>query len=124
MKASTIIIGGGTFQPIRNHLSLCAPAFGKTARFMNTLIKDSISIITKMGDPNSNLVTNEDVEKFINTILLDSEIKCIVLNVAFCDFKSLPINNIASGFHSERLSTSEGNIHIEITPTEKIIGKN
>lgn len=27
-----IILGGGTFMPIRNHLSLCAPAFGRTAQ--------------------------------------------------------------------------------------------
>jgi len=27
-----IIYGGGTFSPIRNHLSLCATAFGTTAR--------------------------------------------------------------------------------------------
>ena len=26
------ILGGGTFSPVRNHLSLCAPAFGTTAR--------------------------------------------------------------------------------------------
>lgn len=29
-----IILGGGTFSPIRNHLSLCAPAFGTTAKYL------------------------------------------------------------------------------------------
>jgi hypothetical protein len=37
----TVILGGGTFQPVRNHLSLAAPAFGETARKLQTLIPDS-----------------------------------------------------------------------------------
>ena len=37
MKRQTYILGGGTFQPIRNHLALCAPAFGTTAKTMKEL---------------------------------------------------------------------------------------
>ena len=32
------VIGGGTFQPIRNHLALAAPAFGTTATKINVLL--------------------------------------------------------------------------------------
>ncbi len=119
----TIIIGGGTFQPIRNHLSLSAPAFGKTARFINSIYEHSELYLTKMADSNSNLVTNEDVEKFIDELLLDNNVGTIVLNVAFCDYKSLPIDGIEPGLHAERLKTVEGNIDITLTPTSKIISK-
>ncbi|MHA1290366.1 MAG: hypothetical protein ACTSPB_23545, partial [Candidatus Thorarchaeota archaeon] len=60
-----VIIGGGTFSPIRNHLSLCAPAFGKTARQLGDMFNDKLIgtpedkeykvevHLTKMADPTS-----------------------------------------------------------------------
>lgn len=123
MKRQTYILGGGTFQPIRNHLALCAPAFGTTARKIKELMPEAGFILTKMAAPESNLVTNEDVEGFIDSLLISDNIGTIILNVAFCDYKALPIDGIESGIHAERLKTSEGNITIELTPTEKIIAK-
>lgn len=38
-----IILGGGTFSPIRNHLSLCAPAFGTTAKYLYENINKKIN---------------------------------------------------------------------------------
>ena len=57
----TIILGGGTFQPIRNHLSLSAPAFGTTARILHVLIPNSELVLTKMADYTSTLMSNEDL---------------------------------------------------------------
>jgi hypothetical protein len=119
----TIILGGGTFEPIRNHLSLCAPAFGNTAKILHGLIPDSELVLTKMADPNSDLVTNKDVENYIDTLLLNKNIGTIVLNVAFCDFETLPINGVENGFHSDRLKTENGDINVTLTPTGKVIAK-
>lgn len=123
MKRQTYILGGGTFQPIRNHLALCAPAFGTTAKTMKELMPEATLILTKMADSNVNLVTNEDVERFIDTLIASDYTGTIILNVAFCDYKALPIEGVESGIHAERLKTSEGNITVELTPTEKIIAK-
>lgn len=119
----TIILGGGTFEPIRNHLSLSAPAFGTTAVKLNELLEDSELVLTKMADRNSKLVTNSDVEKYIDKLIEDQNVGTIVLNVAFCDFKSTPIDGIECGLHADRLKTMDGNLTIELTPTDKIISK-
>ena len=36
------ILGGGTFNYVRNHLALAAPAFGETARKLKTLFNKEI----------------------------------------------------------------------------------
>jgi phosphopantothenoylcysteine synthetase/decarboxylase len=118
-----VILGGGTFEPIRNHLALSAPAFGNTAIQIHKLIPGSELVLTKMADRDSNLKSNSDVEKYIDELLLDTNVGTIVLNVAFCDFKSLPIDGIENGFHSDRLKTAEGNLTLELTPTDKVIAK-
>lgn len=122
MGKRIIVLGGGTYQPIRNHLSLCATAFGNTAKTMSEKLNGEL-VLTKMADPTSKLVTNEDVSDYIDELLEDKNVGTIVLSVAFCDYKSLPIDNIQPGFHSQRLKTDNGNITIELEPTEKIIGK-
>jgi hypothetical protein len=119
----TIILGGGTFQPIRNHLSLSAPAFGTTARILQTLIPDSELVLTKMADYKSTLLSNEDVSDYLDKIIEDETIGTIILNIAFCDYKANPINNISSDFHGDRLRTEDGDVNITLTPTEKIIKK-
>lgn len=118
-----IVLGGGTFEPIRNHLSLCAPAFGTTATKISELLPNSELVLTKMCDVTSKLKSNDDVEKYIDELLLDNTVGTIVLNVAFCDFKSLPIDGIENGFHAERLKTNDGNLKLELTPTDKVIAK-
>lgn len=119
----TIIIGGGTFQPIRNHLSLSAPAFGSTTKLIHSLYENSELYLTKMADNTSSLITNEDVELLIDNLVQDENVGTIILNVAFCDYKCLPIDNIESNFHGERLRTENGDINLTLTPTNKIISK-
>lgn len=125
-----IILGGGTFEPIRNHLSLAAPAFGTTARYLTNLFSSNHEdngqvylVLTKMANNKSKLITNDDVAKYIDTLIEDKEVGTIILNVAFCDFKALPINDVPSDLHGDRLKTDNGNLTIELTPTEKIISK-
>jgi len=122
MSKRIIIIGGGTFQAIRNHLALAAPAFGITARQIHSHLDGSELHLTKMCNWTSPLVTNEDVENFIDELLLDKTVGTIILNAALCDYKALPIDD-NNGWHGKRLKTSDGNITIELTPTDKIIGK-
>ena len=123
MKRKTVILGGGTFQPIRNHLSICAPAFGTTARRLHEFIPDSELHLTKMADSSSKLITNEDVELLVDLILDDESIGTLIFNIAFCDFKAKDFDGIKNGFHADRLKTSEGDLNITLTPTEKIIAK-
>ena len=124
MKRRIVILGGGTFQPVRNHLALAAPAFGSTAKDLKRLhIQDAELFLTKMAHSKSKLVTNEDVERCIDELLEDKTVGTIILNVAFCDFKAKPIDGIENDFHGERLETSKGDLTLELTPTEKIIKK-
>ena len=121
------VIGGGTFQPIRNHLALAAPAFGTTATKISDYLEFKTNrsrlYLTKMAYPQSKLITNEDVEALIDDLLLDDRLGTIILNVAFCDYKAKPIDGIENDWHGERLQTADGDLTIELTPTEKIIKK-
>ena len=122
-----IIIGGGTFNHVRSHLSLAAPAFGATARELFNLSKvkfdkmDSLLYLTKMADPvNSTLVTNEDVAQFVDAINKDLDVKVVFFNVALCDYEG-QIGDVNSGKYSTRLKTYEGPQTMELAPASKII---
>jgi len=121
----TYIYGGGTFSFIRNHMALSAPAFGGTARRLYEMIddEDNVSLrLTKMADNNSELVTNEDVEKDILAILKLPTTKCIIMNASLCDYDG-KIGDIESGSHAERLESREGSQEITITPANKVISQ-
>lgn len=125
------IFGGGTFFHVRNHMSLCAPAFGKTARYINTFYDDAQLHLTKMADPNSILDTNEDVEYKLDRLIADPLCKVIYFNVALCDYEGSIIergefdSKIAtkSGKYEARLKTREGEQTMMLTPARKLIGK-
>jgi phosphopantothenoylcysteine synthetase/decarboxylase len=118
-----LVFGGGTFTHLRNHLAISAPAFGTTAKKLHNRLIGSELFLTKMADTNSVLMTNMDVELFIDDVLKDKNVKTIILNIAFCDYEALPIDNIENGSHADRLSTSNGNINIELKPTKKVVKK-
>jgi hypothetical protein len=128
MKKRVIVIGGGTFSHVRTHLALAAPAFGKTAKSLyekcNAKFKnmDVELILTKMADSSSNLVTNEDVSKLIDTLVNDNSVKVIFFNVALCDFNGYASDE-ASAKYATRLETSEGSKLLLLTPSDKIINK-
>lgn len=128
MNKKVLVLGGGTFSHIRNHLAISAPAFGETARHLFYLCKERFGnmdvemVLTKMADSNSNIITNEDVEKLVDGIVNDNTIKVVFFNIALCDFDG-QIGDIQSGKYAKRLETSLGNETINITPTSKVIKK-
>lgn len=87
-----VIIGGGTFNHISCHLALAAPAFGATARDMARHFShmdtgmECVLKLTKMADHTSDLITNDDVARFVAGLCSDPLVKIIVLNAAICDF--------------------------------------
>ena len=120
------IFGGGTIFHVRNHLALCAPAYGRTAQYINSFYDDAHLHLTKMVDRNSILETNADVEEKLDRLIADPYCRVIYFNVALCDYEGHVINNgiaTPSGKYATRLKTSEGTKPIEITPAAKLIGK-
>jgi hypothetical protein len=127
-----VILGGGTFAHVRNHLSLCAPAFGATARQLTTLFENELQargaeldvncVLTRMADPGSTLETNDDVAAYVDTLIADPGVRCIVFNVALADFKG-QVGDTPSGKHAERLKTAQGAVSMTLTPADKLIGR-
>jgi phosphopantothenoylcysteine synthetase/decarboxylase len=121
-----VILGGGTFNPIRNHLSIAAPAFGATTKQLHFMLAymqiPSERVLTKMADHESNLKSNDDVSGFIDELLDDENVGTIVMNVAMCDFKCNH-EGVKGDFHGERIKSREGNISLELEPADKVIAK-
>src|ERR1700677_597285 len=126
------IIGGGTVSHVRNHLALCAPAYGTTARQIMEIIDDGndygnnhgfkINLhLTKMAwHGKGNLETNEDVLLLVDKLIANPETKIIFFNPALVDYEGTirgsnklePFNTFIpltkSGKYEARLKTSEG----------------
>lgn len=126
------ILGGGTFNYVRAHMALAAPAFGQTARdIFDFLISQPPEpgidracqlLLTKMADPASTVVTNEDVSDLIDKLIADPATKMIIMNVALCDYEG-QIGDIESGKYAERLKTKEGDQTMRLTPSDKLLGR-
>lgn len=137
------ILGGGTFSPIASHMSLSAPAFGKTARYITSHLYNGlpnpleegrpfqraadiecevVMTLTKMADHWSPLMTNADVAAHIDTLIADPDTRCIVLNMALCDYDAV-VDGRPGDFHGDRLKTADGPRTLDITPAEKLIGR-
>lgn len=92
-KHKVVIFGGGTFNPIAAHLALAAPAFGETAKrlhrmFDNADILESQLVLTRMADPYSTIMTNEDMDRYVREVLVkDQSVKVVIMNAAICDFE-------------------------------------
>jgi hypothetical protein len=130
------IFGGGTFSHVRNHLAICAPAFGATAKVIGELCKerfgDKMDInlhLTKMADPTSSLVTNDDVLGKLLELREDFNTKIVFLNAAMCDFEgsiadttdTYSFKKTESGKYAERLKTKEGDQMMILTPAPKVL---
>lgn len=128
------ILGGGTFNYVRNHLALSAPAFGETARKLKKLFIKELKIqgleneyqvelvLTKMADHKSKIITNNDLDSYLTGLIESKDTKAIIFNVALADFEG-QIGETESGKYAERLKTSQGNVLMELTPSDKMIGK-
>ena len=126
MNKTCVILGGGTFSHVRTHLSLATPAFGTTARHLEVLAKEKFKNmdvklhLTRMADPSSNLVTNDDINIIVTDIINDNTIKVVFFNVALCDYVG-KVGDIFSSKYADRLQTKNGNQIMELTPAFKII---
>lgn len=129
-----VILGGGTFAHVRNHLSLCAPAFGETARRLTELFQEELRktwqrdlysieyIPTRMADPTSRIETNQDVATLVDQLIADPSVRCIIFNVALADFEGT-VGDVPSGKHATRLKTAEGDQTMTLSPADKLIGR-
>jgi len=134
-----ICISGGTVTHIRPHLSLCAPAYGSVAskfheEFLQHNLKkplgfEYITTLTKMADSESDIETNEDMTNYIDTLLLDMSVKCIIMSAAICDYEALCISDGENqtsdydiGKQYARIKTKDSNtLSLDICPTTKIV---
>lgn len=123
------IIGGGTFSYVRSHLALAAPAFGETARALSAMAVrkfDKMLVyrtLTKMAGGNE-IVTNQDVQKWIDDRKSDLDTKVIFFNVAICDFNGTIMEDgygTPSGKYEERLRTSAGDREMSLMPADKMV---
>jgi len=126
MRRTIHIFGGGTVQHLRNHMALCAPAYGTTAQVLyGKLVAEPHSgaverHLTKMADSRSKLETNQDVEQRLREVLAKPETAAIVFNVALCDFAG-QIGDVPSGKYAERLRSREGKQSVKLTPAPKLL---
>lgn len=121
------VFGGGTFSYVRSHLALAAPAFGQTAKDIHDYLRFGLDtpselVLTKMADPASKIVTNDDVAKAIDDLIADPKTKMIILNVALCDYDG-QIGDVGSGKYATRLKTKDGQQDMRLTPADKIVGR-
>lgn len=116
------IFGGGTLQYVRNHLALCAPAYGATARKLHSLAGEAYSVLhlTKMADGSSSMETNEDVERRLGEVLADPDVHAVIFNIALCDYSG-QVGEVASGKYAERLASRAGEQRMVLTPARKLL---
>lgn len=125
-----VLIGGGTISHVRSHLALCAPAYGSTVTTLEGILLrkekpenfNTVVKLTRMADWNSRIETNQDVEKLLDELIADPSTRVIVFNPALVDFDG-QIGDIESGKYATRLETKNGTQTMNITPTDKLIGK-
>lgn len=122
------IFGGGTHMYVRSHCALSAPARGRTARRLAALINaKGVATqlqLTALGDPDSDMETNDDVEKRLLEVLADPTTSGIIFNVALCDVSG-QIGDVPSGKYAKRLKTREfgsAGLDMVLHPTKKLLG--
>lgn len=122
------VFGGGTVSHVRNHLALCAPAYGETARKLYDMLRaagysdDQVKLeLTRMADSTSRMETNQDVANRVNELLADPKTRAIVFNVALCDFEG-QIGDVVSGKYAARLKSREGLQAMTLAPAAKVLG--
>jgi hypothetical protein len=143
MKKKICIIGGGTVAHIRNHFAVCAPAYGATAKDIESILyslgafqKFEVNVeLTKMAGGNY-LETNEDVADWVEHVKADPLTKIVFFNAALVDWepkfvqqygvnhgiRSTSKNSNSFGKYETRFETRQTrSIDINFTPANKII---
>ena len=125
------IIGGGTVSHVRNHLALCAPAYGTTAKKIGLLLREELKIdgaeaqvreygywpsdmeywvtthLTKMAG--GTLETNEDVSKLVDSLIAEPETRIIFFNPALVDYEGSITTSGPVGYEwADDLTTKSG----------------
>lgn len=137
------ILGGGTFFHVRPHLALSAPAFGTVAHEIRRALSEWLLHdepihlrLTRMAGGPADLETNADVAKLLDTIIADPHAGIVFMSAALCDFEGSVLeetedsegrpmspNTTASGKDQPRLKTSEGDQHMILRPSDKLLGR-
>lgn len=119
------VVGGGTIEPVREHLALSARAYGNTAQRIGELCgtfwsgMDVNVHLTRMADPSSNIETSDDLRSLAKDITRDFRTKVVFWSPAVTDFRG-EIGDVTSGLHAERLR-STGEQIMRLIPHEKIV---
>lgn len=121
------VVGGGTIEPVREHLALAARAYGATARRISELCTEmwpeleTQVHLTKMADPESSLETWGHLDLLAERITADKRTKAVFWSPAVSDFRG-EVGEIASGMHADRLKSVGGHV-INLIPHAKIVNK-
>ena len=127
-----VIFGGGTITHVRSHLALCAPAYGNTARQIDSFCQQMIPnmdrelILTKMADPEkSKIETNENLWDAAGEVIADLSTKIVFFSCAVCDYRGEILDNdgltTESGKYATRLKTKDHPPTMRLYPDHKII---
>jgi hypothetical protein len=118
------IVGGGTVAHVRNHLALCAPAYGTTARQIQRLCKDhgrdADLVLTRMADPASPYETNEHLAGLAQELVADAKVRIVFWNPALCDYQG-QVGDVVSGRKATRLKTRDGELTMTLAPAPKVV---
>ena len=124
--AAIRIIGGGTVSHVRNHLALCAPAYGTTAkRLLGLCVAQGHTAeltLTRMADATSAHETNGDLAQLADAIVADPKARVVFWNPAICDYDG-DVGEVTSGPKAQRLKTAEGEAIMRLTPADKILSR-
>lgn len=121
-----IVIGGGTHNDVRHHLSLSARAKGGTARRLAEICSkhdktmDVELLLTSMADINSHIETSAQLADAVDRVVADPDTKIVFFNAAVADFNG-HVGDIEPSQFSPRLKTSQGEQTMILVPADKII---
>lgn len=119
------IVGGGTIEPVRNHLALVAPAYGQTARRIAELSREYMPDmaanlhLTRIAGGGPELTTSDDLRELATRLVGDYATKMVFWSPAVTDFSG-SIGEVTSGLHAERLNSADPE-SIDLIPNEKIL---
>lgn len=120
------VIGGGTINHVRNHLALCVPSWGETARHLYNLCESDwpelrpVLHLTHLAGGRRELETNDDLKQLLAELVADPLAKVIFMTAGVCDFDG-EIGHVQSGKYASRLQTRDGARDMMLTPAEKLL---
>lgn len=119
-----VIYGGGTITHVRNHLALCAPAYGAFAKILEGVFNQDRSYevdlrLTRMAGGES-IETNAQLADDVYELLRLDPPDVVVMNAAVCDYDG-SIDGQPSGKYETRLRSRDGDQVMQMYPAGKIV---